>query len=244
MSDFIEKAEGSAIVKKYTAQSVAVIEHANHIKILTDGDMAPVADFLAEINKARTTIKNELDPIIADAHGVHKRLTTMRASMLSPYDQAEGIAKDKVSAYLTEQERKRREEQARLERERQEAERKERERLEKLAEKQMDNGKFDKAEETIERAESVYIPMREAAPVTKSVKTENGGMTSVRDIEVVSIDPRKFIAAVLGGTAPISTVTINQTGVKKWIKDYGIDLKQLEAVGVVTRETVSVRRIA
>lgn len=244
MTDLLKKAEESAITKKYQQEAPAVIEHAEKIKILTDGDMEPVAGFLAEIDQREKAIKGELDPIIADAHSVHKRLTSLKNTMLAPYLEAKRIAKSKVSAYLEEQDRKRREEQAKLERERLEAERKERERLDRLAEKQMEKGQFEKAEETIERSESVFFQPAVVPEITRSIKTEKGGMTSVRDIEILAIDDMKFLAGIINGTAPKGAATINWNFVKKWMKDYQIDPKQAEMVGIRFRETLGVRRTA
>jgi hypothetical protein len=241
MTDYIEKAEGSAIVKKYTAQSQAVVEHAKQIKILTDGDMAPVADFLAEIGKAKATIKDELDPIISDAHGVHKRLTTMRTNMLAPYEDAERLAKGKISSYMAEQEQKRREEQARLDREAKEREEKERQKLLEKAAKAEEKGQTEKAADLLDRAESAYVPAPVLQDITRSVKTENGGISGIRDIEIVSINPRRFIAAVIAGTAPINAVEIKATVVKRWVKDFGIAPQQLAAAGITVREVFQIR---
>jgi hypothetical protein len=172
---------------------------------------------------------------IEKAFQAHKALTAKRGEMLKPVDDRRKTLTQKISAYLTEEDRKRREEQRRLDEKRREAEQKERDRLAKLAAKAEEKGKIDKAEALREKAEEVYIPPAVVVPeVERTTRMDEGTVSTVKDIEIEIVDVKAVLRAVVDGKLPVSIVTVNDAKLKKAIKDF--DIKVLD--GVVIREVV------
>jgi hypothetical protein len=155
-----------------------------------------------------------------------------------PIAEAREILRKKMSAYLTEQENKRREEEARLRREAEEAARKEQERLMKLAEKAEAKGNAEKAEELAEQAAEVYV-----APVAvakaEPVKTANATVGAARDIEVEVVDLKAFIVALVeqNSGAFDALFNVKAAPLKAWAKTNGIK----KFAGLAIRETFNAR---
>jgi hypothetical protein len=155
--------------------------------------------------------------------------------MLKPVEDRRKALTQKISAYLTEEDRKRREEQRRLDEKRREEEQKERDRLAKLAAKAEEKGKIEKAEALREKAEDVYIPPAVVVPeVERTTRMDEGTVSTVKDIEIEIADVKAVLRAVVDGKLPVSIVSVNEAKLKKAIKDF--DLKALD--GVVIREVV------
>lgn len=100
MTNYLEKAESSAVVKRYSGQGTAIMQKADDLTIASDADAKVAAEIVAECHQAREIIGAELDPIRADANAMHKKLTSLIKKMNDPYDQAEAIAKGKYEGYL------------------------------------------------------------------------------------------------------------------------------------------------
>lgn len=188
-----------------------------------------------ELDSLKKRIEAYWKEPIEKAFQAHKALTAKRSEMLQPVEDRRKSLNQKITAYLTEQENKRREEQRRLDEQRREAERKERERLEKLAAKAEEKGKTEKAEALREMVEDVYIPPVAAVPeVEKTTRMDAGTVSTTTDIEIEIADVKAVLRAIVDGKLPVTIATINEAKLKKAIKDFA-----LHAVdGVVIREIV------
>jgi len=230
-------------IQAFQQQSTGLVEQANKIAIVTDSDLEFASEFVNRVVKRYTPIEKELDTQCEMNHKAWKNSTEFRKKVLAPYKEAESIVKKKVSDHMQEKERIRRELQAKADAEAREADRKEKERLARLAEKQMDAGKMDKAEETLDRIDTVYHAPAPVQETVKSVKTEAGGLTGIKDINVEVVDLFKLLAAVLNRQLPPGCVSVNLSIIKRTMKDYGITPQAAAEMGVKITESFSVRRI-
>jgi hypothetical protein len=74
----------------------------------------------------------------------------------------------------------------------------------KLAEKQMDKGNMAKAEETLARAEDVFIPAPVLPTLDRGVVTESGfKATSRKDFDVVILSAIEVVRAIASGNLPV-----------------------------------------
>jgi len=165
---------------------------------------------------------------IAKARDAHKILTQRRAEMEMPVLNKIDILKRKISVYITEQERIRREEQRRLDDERRKAEEAERAKLAKKAERAEASGKIGKAEELRQAAEDIYIPAAIVETVEKTTRTGAGTITAVKDIEIEITDHKAILKHIIAGVLPITIVAISEPKLKQTIKLHQID--KLEGV--------------
>lgn len=162
------------------------------------------------------------DPI-KKAFDAHRALTAKRGEMLKPVQDRKKILRGKISAYLTEQERIRKEEQRKADEERRKREEAERAKLEARAAKAEEKGKTEKAEELREKAADVYVPpVVVQAEVEKTTRIETGTVSQKKDIRVTVTDPMAIVKAVASGTLPIGVVSINESKLKAAIKLQGI----------------------
>lgn len=162
------------------------------------------------------------DPI-KKAFEAHRALTAKRAEMLKPVDDRRKNLKNKISAYLTEQERIRQEEQRRVDEERRKREQAEREKLERAAVRAEEKGQDEKAEALREKAEDVYVPpVVVVSDIQKTTRTDAGTITGKKDIQITVTDPKAILKAVVDGTLPIGIININETKLKQAIKLAGL----------------------
>lgn len=162
------------------------------------------------------------DPI-KKAFDSHRALTAKRGEMLKPVQDRKKILRGKISAYLTEQERIRREEQRKADEERRKREEAERAKLEARAAKAEEKGKADKAEELREQASDVYVPPVVVQPeVEKTTRIDTGTVSQKKDIRVTVTDPAAILRAVVAGQIPIGVVAVNESKLKAAIKLQGL----------------------
>lgn len=78
-------------------------ERARQIEITTADQYSAAANFLREIKTCRKRIADVFGPIVRAAHEAHKRAKAAQTEADQPLDQAEGIVKQSMIAYDTEQ---------------------------------------------------------------------------------------------------------------------------------------------
>jgi len=160
---------------------------------------------------------------IKKANEAHKALTTKRNEMLRPIEANEKIIRARISSYLTEQKRKRDEEQRKIDEKRMRQEATEKRKLEERAMRAEASGKIEKAESLREQKEDVYIPPAiVVSEVNKTTRTDTGVVSAKADIEVAITDVKALLRAIVEGKAPVSIVDISKPKLKKFIKDMGI----------------------
>jgi hypothetical protein len=150
------------------------------------------------------------------AHKAHTEICALEKDMIGPADRVIKITEGKMNTYLLEEDRKHRAEQARIDAETAERDRKEKERLDKLAEKQLEAGKFDKAQETIDRAEAVYTPPPVLPSLDKSVKTDAGNTNARKDFDITVENQSLFIQQVVLGDGNFGFIEFKNGPIKRY----------------------------
>lgn len=157
------------------------------------------------------------------AHQAHKAITEKENEMLAPLKNMRNQVQKKISVYLTEQDKKKREAQAKLDEDRRKKEEAERKKLEARANRAEESGKTDKAEALREQAEDVYVPPAVVeSEVEKTTRTEAGVISQKKELEVVIENPLEVIKAIAKGEAPVTTVEIKIAKLKQYIKLAGL----------------------
>ena len=184
-------------------------------------------NYASEIVLNFTNLKKKINEYWAEpirkAHEAHKALTAKRNEMLRPIEANEKIIRNRISSYLTEQKRKRDEEQRKIDEKRMRQEAAEKRKLEERAMRAEASGKIGKAESLRELKEDVYIPPAiVVSEVNKTTRTDTGVVSAKTDIEVTITDVKELLMAITEGKAPVSIVDISKPKLKKFIKDMGI----------------------
>lgn len=139
------------------AEVTGLVQVAEKYIVKTQGQLESAGQELLRIKNIRKQVDELFDPVIKQAHKAHKEAVASKKKLTDPLDQAERKVKGAISTYTLEQERIARAEQDRLRQEAEEKARKERERIEAQALKAMSQGKEEKAEALLERAEEVRV---------------------------------------------------------------------------------------
>lgn len=151
-------------VEVVKAEVTGLAQVAQTYTVKTQQQLDSAGQELVRIKTVRKQVDDLFDPIVKQAHAAHKEAVASKKKLTDPLDSAERQIKLAISQYAIEQERKAREEQARIRAEAEERARKERERLEAQALKAIEQGKEEKAEALIEKAETVPVLTRIVAP--------------------------------------------------------------------------------
>lgn len=93
-------------------KEVSLIEQrAEALIVASTADFEDAGEFLKQIKKAQKQVKEYWEPLRVSAKRSYDEVLAHRKEMIDPLDNAERIAKRKVSDYSIEQERKRREQE-------------------------------------------------------------------------------------------------------------------------------------
>jgi hypothetical protein len=90
-------------------QVPALVDQAAAIVVRDQDTLTSANDFSIAVKRLRREIEETFDPIIESAHRAHKVALGKKKKHLDPVDAAERMVKGKIGAYLTEQERIRKE---------------------------------------------------------------------------------------------------------------------------------------
>lgn len=204
------------------SQDLSLCEQGLQVVVKTPEDYSAAAEVVKSLKSAMKQIEDDIDPLIAKAHASHKALTAKKAEVLKPYKEADAFVRMRMSGYLQDQERIRREEQRKAELAAQEVARKEQERLLEKAAKADAQGKTDKAEALMEQAEAVYAePIVISPTVEKTVQLNGGSVTAKKDIDVLVTDIVALCAAIGAGKIPSSVIQVAEGKLKSWCKLQG-----------------------
>lgn len=180
--------------------------------------------YVIELDQLIKRINEYWEDPIKKAFEAHRALTAKRGEMLKPVQERQKTLRGKISAYLTEQDRIRKEEQRKADEVRRAQEQKEREKLERAAARAEEKGNTAKAEDLREKAQDVYVPPVVVVPeVEKTTRIDIGIVSQKKDIKIVVTDPREILKAVVSGRLPIGIITINESKLKQAIKLQGIN---------------------
>jgi polyribonucleotide nucleotidyltransferase len=205
-------------VVKYKGEGTAIEQQAVALVVVDEESRAVAADMRERARQFKKNVEAKFAPAIESAYKAHRDICALKNEVIRPADSVIKIVEKKASDYQLEQDRIRREAQAKIDAEIAAKERAERERLMKLAEKQMEAGRLEKAEETMQRAEEVFIPAPVLPSIDKRVVTEAGGTTSIKDFDVVVTDSLTVLREVVAGRLPIGCIDIKATVIKTHAK--------------------------
>jgi len=205
-------------VEKFKGEGSAIEQQAMALQVVDESSRAAAADIREKARQFIKSVKEKFAPAKEKAHQAHVEICALEKGIIDPADKIVKILDKKASDYLLKKDRERREAQAKIDAENKRREDAERDRLLKLAAKQEANGKAEKAEETLQKAEEVFMPAPLLPSLDKSVKTESGGTSSTKDFDVVVVDALAVIQQIAAGRLPLSAATINANVLKNWAK--------------------------
>lgn len=212
--------------KALVAQSKTFELQVSEIKIDSADQRANAVNIGIKLNKLSKDLEaerlNQTRPIMDAKQAVD--------DLFKPYSRAcetmVSKLKNAVTVFDSEERRKAALEQARLQAEAEEAARKERERLAKLAEKQIDKGQEEKAEETIQKIEQVQTFVPVVTP--QIVKQKGESVSKVKKFRIIDfaklpdqykmsddVKIRKVVNA-LGLDANIPGVEVYEEDQQRW----------------------------
>lgn len=181
------------IVEKELKQEVSLVEQrANALSVYDDSSYAEASELVKQVKLASKRVEDYWEPMRKSTYDAYKAVNTHKSEMADPLKKAEKIIKAKMSDYVAEVERKRREEEERLRQlAKEEAEKKVRE-----AEEAMLNGDSELAEIAMAEAQ---VMEQTTDTLSVSVNTpEVSGVSKRKDWEIVSVDSAKVPVEVAG----------------------------------------------
>ena len=190
-------------IEDVEAQALTIPEQANALVVATAEDYTKAGAFWQEIRSMRSKVAATFDPLVKQAHELHKNTLAKKNEIDKPLEIAERKVKGLMSQYDAEQERLRREEE---------------ERLKAIALKEEEDRRLAEAllaEEAgdTEEAEAILEDPVHVAPVIvpKATPKLHGGPVyrEVWAAEVLNI--RELCKAVADGSASTECIQANMT---------------------------------
>lgn len=181
------------VEEKKLEKEVSVVEkQASEVEIKTEADYQYAGELTKQVKAAQKKVEEYWEPMRASTYAAYKSVTDHKKDMIDPLKNAEGILKKKISGYLMEVEKKRREEEEALRRQA------EAEMQKKLAEAEAaeKNGDADAVEYAMAEAE---VMEQVAASATVQVQeTKVQGVSKKLDWKITKIDEAKVPIDVAG----------------------------------------------
>lgn len=165
---------------------------AESMVVTTDEEYQQAAEFGKTIKQKAAVVTEFFKPMKDSAYQAHKAICDREKTMLAPLKNAETIVKKTMGVYVTEQERKRREQEEALRR----AAEAERERLLKEAAEKEKAGDADGTEELLAEAVVMDEATTFSAPTRSAPKV--AGVSTAKDWEIVEINDRAVPVSVAG----------------------------------------------
>lgn len=203
---------------------------AAELVVRDDESEQRAARLLKDIKTLREEIASKCDPIIQDAHKLHKSLLAQKAGFEVELVEADKEIRGKMRDYRTEIERRAREEAARIEAE----SRKAREEAEKQARELEKSGEVEIAESIREEVQIVTSAPRAPEPA----KVEGASYRDNWKAEVT--DLMALVKGVAAGTVPIAAIQANTKVLGQQAKSLQKELKW-PGVRVWNEKVVAVR---
>ena len=178
-------------IVKLQERTLSLSQAVIQITVNDSETMKKANDFLVNIKTLRKEVSETFNPIIEKAHLTHKEAVAQKKRHEEPLKEAEQILKLRVSGYLAELEKKRREMERLLKEEEERIEREKAENLKK-AQEAIESGDTKTATELIEKSESVLptveVPREE--PLPEDTQIRKIWKWEVTDLNAV---PREFL---------------------------------------------------
>lgn len=204
------KQQAESQIQTYEAESDIVVDDPITLEMATE----TVNKGLAYVK----TINDLFEEPARKAHEAHKAITSLRESLKEPITKRINVLKSKISLYLTEVDRKRKEEQAKADAERLRLEAEERARLQEEADRLKAEGKTEEAEEKLIEAETVVVvPEIVQTEVPKTVRTAFGSVTGKAELVFTITNMTEFLNALCAKDL-LEFVEIKEAKVKQYLK--------------------------
>lgn len=98
-------------------EAITIVDKVKSLNILNKIDYDRADDFKIYIKKMESKIDETFDPIITKAHAAHKEALGQKKKILEPFIEAKSILTPKMTAFLIEEENKRKIEEERIRKE-------------------------------------------------------------------------------------------------------------------------------
>ncbi len=175
----IQRPHQDAIREEYSP----VVARAETLMVTDVIGHEAAGELLLDLRRAKKTVQRKLDPIVKDAHSVHKKLTTLRSELLEPIAVADEIVCGKMDVYEREQQRIADEKAAEAQAE---AEALEEDRQLAEAAEAQDAGDIEAAEDIVSRP--IEAPIVESRPdVAKVAGVSSRSSYKVQVVDVVML---------------------------------------------------------
>ena len=191
-------------------QRTDIISECEALEIRGQSDVEKSVELERGLKDNKKAIEDGFKPIVEEAHRIHKALTAKRGAFLKPIEDALLLIQRKRNAFLSEQERIRREQEAAILKAQKEAEEAERLRQAELAEL---NGDTEGAEAILSGQAAVHTPFAPSAPVEQT-KTE--GLVTKTIYKAECTDKMALVKAIAAGrTDLLDLFVIDQSALNK-----------------------------
>lgn len=219
-------------------KTLTLYEQATALVVTDPATFAAAGEVAKALKQLEKEVTDYFAPMKKAAHDAHKAITKKEADELAPVKEASEIVRKAMNSWIQEQERIRQEAERKARMEAEEAARKERERLLAQAEKAIDKGKDEKAEELLDRAELVCAaPVTVAPVVDKTIHTASGSITQAKELQITVTDVKAFIAELVKRNVAPTMIDVKAGPLKSWVKANAIE----SFPGLHINQTVSVR---
>ena len=208
-------------IAAYETQGLDILTHAESIMIVDDTTRELAAEFTTKARQAIKAIKAEFKDDIQSAHELHKSLLSRQKKLVEPFELAHITVDKEIRRDYLEQEgiqrRAKHEEQVRVDAER----RKQEVALAEEAERLIDEGRMEAAEEIVD-TEVVVAPVLPVPEVRKTMQSSAGSTTVKKDIRVEVVDKVAVIEAVAKRELPVTLLTVDVGAAKRFAKVSGL----------------------
>lgn len=199
-------------------------------------------NFLARVIQLTKRIKEYWAGPKRDAHQTWRGICDREAEMLRIPEEARTIIENKRRKFRDSE----REKAAAEQRKADELRRKEEERLKKKelgqAERAMDKGDLDGAQEHMEAADGVFVPPTTVQPaIATTERTDNGALIGVMDIRIEVVDMKAVAGAVAQGLLPDHLLELRLGAAKTWAKGNGFRNCNIHGLSVIEYERTQFR---
>lgn len=232
--------EESTEIQRFQAEGVSLIEAAQSIRIVDQASRESAMVFRANVNGAVKKIKSFFEPIKTKAHAAWKAICNQENELTGKFEEAKQIIDREITRDFNEQRRLQEESERKVKLEAEEKEKKEREKLESQALKEMEKGNFDKAEQKLDAASRVFVPViSPVPPPLRTIKVNGVSATMVSDLEIIITDPISFFREIANGKLPLHLAEIKLNEVKKYAK--AMRVEQIPGLRITKTSRVSSR---
>jgi len=207
MTEQIDKQE-LAVLETRTA---TIDDAINTLQVVDAESYTMAGTMLSEINEHIRFVQGKMAPIVSAAHQAHKEAKKLENDSVNPAKALKLKINVKISDYLVEQARIKKEAETKAREAAEAAAKIERDRIEAEAEKALDIGDVETAQQYIDEAEAVApAPVVIAPTGEKKVNVGNGNMSERFDLEVIlpetAEDIKAACKAIADGVLPVNSV--------------------------------------